>query len=76
MKKFIAMMLVCILMLSAIVPMAAYATDGDFTGSVEQKGDDTSPKTGDMFSILPAAGSVMFALSAGACFAAGKKKEN
>lgn len=48
MKRILAALFVCLILVSAVLPTTALATD--FVGSVEQEGDldtDPAPKTGD-----------------------------
>lgn len=75
MKRFFATLLVCVLLVSAIIPMTAFATG--YTPSVSQKGDmNTSPKTGDTYLRVPVAAMGVSAVGLIALFAvANKKKE-
>lgn len=77
MKKFFAMLLVCMLLVTATLPVTAFATENDgFVDSVHQEGDpNASPKTGDAMDLVSVAGAVIFAFAAGSFFAAADEKK-
>lgn len=86
MKKFLAILLSCMLMTTVIAPVTAFAAGGDtFVSSVEQTGpvdqipnpDDKAPQTGEAFPVVPVAGAVFFAAAAVGLFVvAGKKQKS
>lgn len=59
MKRLVCALIVCVLLMSVVVPLTAFATEeDDFVPSVEQGGDvddKPSPKTGDTILYVPLA---------------------
>ncbi|MDO5392455.1 MAG: hypothetical protein Q4F24_15375 [Eubacteriales bacterium] len=86
MKKFLAILLSCMLMTMVAAPVAAFAAGGDtFVGSVEQETPvdqvpdpgEKAPQTGEAFPVVPVAGAVFFAAAAVGLFAvAGQKQKS
>lgn len=79
MKRMIAVLLVCVLMMSAAIPLTAFATeDDDFVSSVEQKGDmdKAPPRTGDTIFYVPAALTLAFAVGGVVLYVTSDKKQS
>lgn len=77
MKRFFAMLLVCVVLVSVVLPTTAFAAENDgFVGSVEQKGDlDTPPKTGDDIIYVPMVTAVIFAVGGAVLYATADRKQ-
>lgn len=75
MKRFFAALLVCVILASVALPMAAFATED--VPSIEQKGDaDQSPKTGDTIIYVPMALAATFAIGGVVLYATAERKQN
>lgn len=80
MKKILAVLLACVMLLAVAAPVMAFAADDKFVPSVQQEDpvdkEPNVPNTDEGVSILPAAGAVVFAAAAAGFFVvAGKSKK-
>lgn len=80
MKKFLAALLMCAMLMTLSAPITALAVEGeDFVPSAEQAGpvdeEPQAPQTGEALPIIPVAGAAVFAVAAVVFFAVAAKKQ-
>lgn len=77
MKRFLTALMLCILLLSAVVPLPAFAAEQDgFVPSAEQEGDmNEPPRTGDTIWYVPMAMSGILVAGTAVLYAIADKKQ-